>query len=166
MSALHNDKCGPCQMLCNCSLACSSYNIQMNVWSLLLEIYRQLNVRYTANMVPNTEHILQFRLSELSSQTYTRYLHFRIFRLRYSTEDSSPAIGGISKIQWELDCKLGVKYSAHPPVYAMCTVAPDIYKVFTAPHSLTTIFNCTWLRSYYRYADIWMRVILQHWCNI
>jgi hypothetical protein len=56
---------------CNNSSAYSGFNIQVQVSALILEIYRQFNVRYTANMVPNTAHILQLTLSELWSRTYT-----------------------------------------------------------------------------------------------
>jgi hypothetical protein len=65
----------------------------------------------------------------------------RIFRLQYSAVGNCVVIVDITTIQCALYCKLGAKYSAHPPVYAMCTVVPDIYKVFTAPHSQATIFN-------------------------
>jgi hypothetical protein len=56
---------------CNNSSAYSGFNIQVKVSALILEIYRQFNVRYTANMMPNTAHILQLTLSELWSRTYT-----------------------------------------------------------------------------------------------
>jgi hypothetical protein len=65
----------------------------------------------------------------------------RIFRLQYSAVGNCDVIVDITTIQCALYCILGAKYSAHPPVYAMCTVVPDIYKVFTAPHSQVTIFN-------------------------
>jgi hypothetical protein len=66
---------------CNNSCAYSCFNIQVKVTALILEIYRQFNVRYTANMVPNTAHILQLTLSELWSRSYTMYIQLRIFRL-------------------------------------------------------------------------------------
>jgi hypothetical protein len=65
-----------------------------------------------------------------------------------------------------LYCKFGVKYSAHRPVYAVRTVVPDIYNVITAPHIQASIFNRIYLRCHWRYADIWMRVLLQSWCQI
>jgi hypothetical protein len=65
----------------------------------------------------------------------------RIFRFQYSAVGNCADIVDITTIQCALYCKLGGKYSAHPPVYAMCTVVPEIYKVFTAPHSQVTIFN-------------------------
>jgi hypothetical protein len=40
------------------------------------------------------------------------------------------------------------------------TVAPAIYKVFTAPHIWASIFKCRYHRWYCRYHDNWMRVIL------
>jgi hypothetical protein len=70
---------------CYYSSAYSGYNIQLNVSAPLLEISRKLNERYTSNLVPNTVHILQFTLCELSSRTYTMYLQLRKLRLQYST---------------------------------------------------------------------------------
>jgi putative flippase GtrA len=54
--------------------------------------------------------------------------------LQYSAVGICAAIVDITSIQYELYCKLGVKYSAHRPVYAVCTVVPVIYNAFTAPH--------------------------------
>jgi hypothetical protein len=92
---------------------------------------------------------------------YTMQLQFRICRLQYSTQCICAAIGDISTIQCALHCKVGAKYSAHPPIYAMWTVVPYKYKVFAAPHIQTSIFNWTYLRCYWRYLDYPMRVILQ-----
>jgi hypothetical protein len=133
---------------------------------MLYEIYRQFNVRYTANMVPNTAHMLQFSLCDLWPQTYTMYLQLRIFRLQYSTERICAAIGAISTIQCSSYCKRGAKYSAHPPVYAVWTVVPDIYSVITAPSIQASIFNWTYLRCYSRYIDNSMWVMLQPWCQM
>jgi hypothetical protein len=63
--------CGPGHIKCNYSYVYSGLNIQVNQYALLLEISRYFDVRYTANMVPNTAHILQFTLLELWSWTYT-----------------------------------------------------------------------------------------------
>jgi hypothetical protein len=101
---------------------------------LLLEVFRQFNARYTANSEPNTAHILPFTLCELWSRPYIRYLQLLIVRPQYSTERTCAAIGDIPTLLYALCCKFGVKYSAHRPVYSVCTVVPDIYKVFTAPH--------------------------------
>jgi hypothetical protein len=122
---------GPAHLQSIYSSAYICFNIRWNVSALLLEMWRQFNVRYTANLVTNTAHILQLSLCEQSSRTYTRYLHFRRFRHQYSNEGSSPAIGDISTILCALYCKLGAKYSAHPPVYTLWTVVPDIYNVIT-----------------------------------
>jgi hypothetical protein len=142
------------------------FNIQLKVAPLLLEVSRQFNARYTAYMVPNTAHILQFMLGDLWSRPYTKYLLLRIFRPQYSAEGSTPAIGGISKIQCALYCKFCVKYSAHRPVYSVLTVVPDVSKVLTAPHNYASIFSCRHLSCYWRYHIISMRVILQTWCQI
>jgi hypothetical protein len=116
--------------------------------------------------MPNTAHILQFTLCELWSRTCRLYLQLRIFRLQYSAEGRSPAIGGISSMQWALYCKLGAKYSAHPPVYAMWTVVPAIYNALTAPHNQNSIFVWTFLRCYCTYHDNSMLVVLQTWCQV
>jgi hypothetical protein len=90
----------------------------------------------------------------------------RIFRLQYSAVGNCAVIVDITTIQCALYCKPGAKYSAPPPVYAMCTVVPDIYKVFTASHIQATIFNWTYLRCYWKYHDNSVCVILQTWCQI
>jgi hypothetical protein len=53
------------------------------------------------------------------------------------------------------------QYSAHPQVYAVWTVVPDIYSEITAPHIQASIFNSMYLRCYWRYLDNSMLVILQ-----
>jgi hypothetical protein len=133
-SSLRYVNCGPGHIQCTYSSAYLGFNIQMKVAPLLLEVFRQFSARYTAFLVPNTAHILPFTLYELWSRPYSKYLLLRIFRLQYSNEGSSPAIGGLSTIQCALYCILGAKYSAYPPVYAIWTVVPAIFKVFTAPH--------------------------------
>jgi hypothetical protein len=112
----------------------SDFNIQLNESALLLEICRQFNVRYTAYIVPNTAHILQFALSELWSRTYTMEIQSRIFKLQYSTEHICASIGDMPTFRCALYCKLGSKYSAHATVYIMWTVDPAIYNVVTALH--------------------------------
>jgi hypothetical protein len=109
--------------------------------ALLLEIVGHVDERYTANLVPNTAHILRYKICELWSRTYTLHLQHRIFSLQYSSRRICAAIGNISTIQCSLYCKLGAKYSAHPPDCAMCTVVPDIYNAFTAPHIQASTFD-------------------------
>jgi hypothetical protein len=133
-SGLRYVNCGPGHIQCIYSSAYSDFNVHLNVSALLLEISRQFNARYTANLVPNTAHILRFTLCELWSRTYRMYLQLHIFRLQYSFERICAAIVHITTIQCASYCILGAKYSAHPPVYAMWPVVPTIYKVFSAPH--------------------------------
>jgi hypothetical protein len=111
--------CGPDHIQCNYSSSYLGYNIQLNVSPLLLEISRQFNALYTAKLMPNKAHMLQFTLCELWSRTYTMYLQLRIFRLQYSTERICVAIEDMSTIQCALYCNFDIKYSTHPPVYAM-----------------------------------------------
>jgi hypothetical protein len=164
-STLRYLNCRPGHIHCKYSSAYSGFNIPLNVSALILGICRQINTPYTANFVPNSAHILQITPCELWSRTYTMHLQFRIFRLQYSAEGVCTAIGDITTIQCALCCKLDDKYSAHHPVYAMCTVVPDIYNVFTAPYIQTTIFNWTYLRCNWRYSDTSLHVILQIWCQ-
>jgi hypothetical protein len=152
---------GPSHILCNYSSTYSGFNIQRNVSALLLEIFRLYNVHYTENILPNTAHILQFTLCELWFRANTRYLQLRIFRHQYSGEDFSSALGVVSANEGALYCKFDAIYSAHPPVCAMWTVVPDIYKAFTASDIQDSIYNSTYLRCYWRYLDNSMRVILQ-----
>jgi hypothetical protein len=133
-SSFRYANCGPGHIQCIYSSAYSDFNIHLNVSALLLEISRQFNARYTANLVPNTAHILQFTLCELWSRTYTIHLQLRIFMLQYSAVGICAAIVDTTTIQCALYSKHGAKYSAHPPAFAMWTVVPDIYNVFTAPH--------------------------------
>jgi hypothetical protein len=97
---------------------------------------------------------------------YTMQLQFRIFRIQYSAEGSSRAIGGNSTMLRALYCKPGAKRSAHPPVYDIWTVVPDICNVITAPPIQNSIFNSRYLRCYWWYLENSMSVILQTWCHI
>jgi hypothetical protein len=99
---------------------------------------------------------------ELWFRQYTKYLQLLIVRPRFSTIRICAAIGDIPTLRCALYCKLGAKYRAHRRVYAVCTVVPDIYKVFTAPHIYASIFSYRYLRSYCRYHINSMRVILKH----
>jgi hypothetical protein len=165
-TSLRYVNCGHGHIQCNYSYVYSGFNIQLNVSALLFVISRQRNARCTANMVPNTAHILQFTLCGLWSRTYTMYLQLRIFRPQYSTERICADIGEISIIKWALYCNLSAKYSAPHPLYSMWPVVPDIYNVFAAPHIQATIFNWTYQRCNWRYSDTSIRVILQIWCQI
>jgi hypothetical protein len=118
-SSLRFVNCGSGHIQCNYSYAYSGFNIQLNVSLPLLEISSQFNEHYTANLVPNTAHILQFTQCELWSRTYTMKIQVRIFRIQYSAEHISTAIGDISTIRCALCCKHGTKYRAHPPVFAL-----------------------------------------------
>jgi hypothetical protein len=144
----------------------SGFNIQLNVCALLLEISRQFNARYTANLVPNTAHILRLTLCGLWSRTYTMHLQLRILSLQYSSESICASIGDISTIEWALYCTFGAKYRAYAPVCAMWTVVPSIYNTITAPHIQDSIFYWTCLRCYWRYSDVSVRVTQHIWCQI
>jgi hypothetical protein len=165
-SSLRCVNCGPGHIQSNYCSAYSGYNIRLYLSALQLEIFRHFDPRYTANMVPYIAHILQFTLCELWSRPYTKYLQLLIVRPQYSTERICAAIGDTSTIQCSLYCKLGAKYSAHPPDYAIWTVVADIYDVLTAPHIQYSIFSLTYLRCYWKYLDNSTLVILQTCCQI
>jgi hypothetical protein len=92
-------------------------------------------------MVPNIAHMLPFTLCELWSRQYTKHLQLSIFRLQYSAVGVCAAIVDMPTFGYSLYCNFGAIYSAHAPVYAMCTVVPDISNVFTARHIQASIFN-------------------------
>jgi hypothetical protein len=165
-SSLRYAICSPGHMQCIYSSAYSGVNTQLRVSALPLLIYRQFNVRYTANIVPNTAHILQLTLSDLWFLTYTMKIQFRIFWLQYSNERISAAIGDMSRVQCALYCELYAKYCAHTPDYAICIVFPAIYSTITAPHIQASIFNWTYLSCYWSYVDNSMRLDLQSLCQI
>jgi hypothetical protein len=118
-SSLRYVNCGPGHVDCIYSSAYSDFNIQMKVGPLLMDVSRQCNERYTASVVPIKAHIPQFTLCELRSRPYTMHLQLRIFSLQYSSERICADIVHITTIQCGLYCKLGAKYSAHRPVYAV-----------------------------------------------
>jgi hypothetical protein len=165
-SRLRCVNCGPGHIQCNYCSAYSGFNIQLNVSALLLEISRQFNERYTAILVPNTAHVLRFTLCVLWSRKYTTYLQLLIFRPQYSTERICAAIGDFPTLRCALYCKLGDKYSAYRPVYAVWTVVPHIYNLVTTPHIQASIFSCRQLPCYWWYLDNSMPVILHSCCQI
>jgi hypothetical protein len=131
-----------------------------------LEVSRQFNACYTAFLVPNTAHILQFTLCDLWFRPYRKYFQHRIFRLEYSTAGVCAAIIDITSIQCALYSILGAKYRARTPDYAMSTVVPEIYNVITVTYIRTSKFKWTNMRCYCRYPDISMCIILPTWCQI
>jgi hypothetical protein len=135
-SGLRYVYCGPGHIQYIYSSAHSDFNIHLNASALLLQISRQFNASYTANLVPNTAHILRFTLCELWSRTYTMHLQLHIFRLQYSFERICPAIVHITTIQCALHCKPGAKCSTHPTAYAMWTcVAGRIEYSYSSTYS-------------------------------
>jgi hypothetical protein len=118
-SGLRNVYCGPGHTRSIYSSACLGFNIQLKVVLLFLEISRQFNALYTANIEPNTAYIIQFTQCVLCSRKCTMYLQLLIFRQQYSNERICAAIGHIPTFRCALNSKHGGKYSAHPPVYAM-----------------------------------------------
>jgi hypothetical protein len=139
-SSLRYVNCVPCHIQRIYSSAYLDLNIQVKVGPLLLEISRKFNARYTANFEPNTALVLPYTLCELWSRLYTRYLQLRIFRLQYSAAGIIAAFVDIITFQCAIFCRLGAKYSAHPPVYAVWPVIPAIYNALRAPHIQTSLF--------------------------
>jgi hypothetical protein len=113
---LRSVNCGPGHIQCTFSSAYLGFNIQLKVAPLQLEVYRQLNARYTAFLVPNTERFVQFTLCELWSRPYTKCLQLLIFMPHYSAVGICAAIADITSTQCALCCKLSAKDSAHRPV--------------------------------------------------
>jgi hypothetical protein len=101
-SSLRCVNCGPGHIQCNYSSAYSGFNIRLKLSVPLLEIIGHVDARYTANLVSNTAHIVQFTLCELWARPYTKYIQVLIVRLQNSAERICAAIGDISTIQCAL----------------------------------------------------------------
>jgi hypothetical protein len=93
---LRSVNCGPGHIQCSFSSAYSDFNIHLNVSALLLHISRQFNACYTANLVPDIAHIVQFTLCELWSRSYTKYLQLLLFMPQYSAVGICAAIVDIT----------------------------------------------------------------------
>jgi hypothetical protein len=74
----------------------SGINIQFNMSSSILVIYRQFNARCTPHLLPNAGHKIRFTPCLFWTREIPIYLHFLLFRLQYSIERISAAIGDIS----------------------------------------------------------------------
>jgi hypothetical protein len=118
--------CGPGHIQSIFSSAYLGFNIQLKVALLLFEVSRRFNKRNTANLVTITAHIRQVSLCDQWTRTYTMYIQLRIFNPEYSTQRICDAVGDMPIFACVLYCKLGAKYSSHPPVCATRTVVPDI----------------------------------------
>jgi hypothetical protein len=70
-SSLRYLNCGPGHIQCKYSSAYSGFHIQLRVSALILEMCQQFSEPYTANLVPNTAHNLQFTQCGLWSRPYT-----------------------------------------------------------------------------------------------
>jgi hypothetical protein len=135
-SSLRYVNCGPDHIRSTYSSAYLGINIQLKVAPLLLEVSLQFNARYTAFLVSNTEHIVQFTVCELWTRPYARYLQLRIFRFQYSAVGICAAIVDITWILCTICCKPDAKYSAHPPVYAKVNCGPGhIQSIYSSAYS-------------------------------
>jgi hypothetical protein len=113
---------------CNNCSAYSGFNIQVKVPALILDIYRQFNVRYMAHMVPNTAPILQFTLSELWS---------RDIQCNYSSAYSGFNIQlNVSALLLEISRQFNERYTAilvpntaYVPRFTLCQLWSRAYKM-------------------------------------
>jgi hypothetical protein len=90
-------KSGPGKMQYCYNSSSSGCNIPLNVNPSMLVILLQFNARYTPQLLPNAAQILQITLSQHWSQSNKIYLQLLPFRLQYSIERISSAIGGLLK---------------------------------------------------------------------
>jgi hypothetical protein len=163
-STLRNVNCGPAHIQWKYRSAYSGFNIQLNISPTLLEIHRQFNVRYTANMMPNAAHILQLTRPELWSRTYKMNLQLHIFRLQYSTDCICAAVGDITTIQCALNCKLCAN-AAHILQFRYLNCGPGrIQCKYISAYSGFNI-QLTYLRRYWRDVYNSESDILQTWCQ-
>jgi hypothetical protein len=128
-ASLRNVYCGPGHIQGTYISAYLVFDIQLKVAPLLLEVSHQFYARYTANLVPNTAHSLQFTLCELWFLSYTMLLELRIFRVQYSSERICAAIGGISTIKRSLTANM-VPNIAHILQFSLCELWPRLFTTY------------------------------------
>jgi hypothetical protein len=87
---------GPRQIKYNYSSSYTRFNIQLYVSPRRLAVYRLIGACYTPHLLSNTEHNIRFTLCHLWPRPNPIQLHFLIFRLQYSIERISTAIGSLS----------------------------------------------------------------------
>jgi hypothetical protein len=158
--------CGPGHIQRNNSSTYSGFNIQLNVSPPLLEIYRQFSVGYTAILVANTAHILQFRYLNCGpGRTHCDYSSsFSGFNFQLR----------VSALILDMCRQFDAPYTAnlepntaHILQITLCDCGPGhIYNVFTAPHIQASIFKWTYLRCHCWYIDNAMCVILRTWYQV
>jgi hypothetical protein len=142
---------GSCQIQCNYGSALWGLNIELVVSPLLLQMYEQLNARYTPHLQPNTAHVNRFVLCQLWILSNPMQIQLRIFKLHYSIDHFSVDIGYMWTIRCALCGTIAVKCRASAPVYAMSTVATVKSNVITVPQSQFK-FNRWYLRCYWKCA--------------
>ena len=113
------------QNQCNYCSGNSSLTILFKASPLLLVMCRQFDARYIPHMLPSTEHDIQFALCHVWSRSNPAYLYFCIFRIQYSIELFSAAIGDISEFRRALCSMLSNTWRA------------DILFVLRQPSALT-----------------------------
>jgi hypothetical protein len=121
-----------------------------NSLRLALQSLCQIPVYVIWNVVPNIYNVLTAPHNQASIFIWT-YL-----RCYWTYVDNSASI---ILQTWS-------NYSAHPPVYAIWTVVPELYNVLTIPHIQAPIFNWTYLRCHWTYIENSMRLIQQALCQI
>jgi hypothetical protein len=149
------------------SSAYSGFNIQLIVSALLLEISRQFNVRYTANLVPNTEHIHRFTLYDVCSRTYTIYFQLLIIRLQYSIERICAAIGYNRTLRCPLylacclghiQCNYSSTYSGFNIHLNVSALLWEICRQFNVRYSATMVPNTGHILQF-TLSGLWSRAI-------
>ena len=118
-----------CQILWNCCTSYSGFKIQKNVSPQLLVKCRQVSVRYTLYMLPNTGYSIRFVLRELWSLSSPMQLQYGIFMLQCLIECISATIGEMSTIWRALCSTYAAKYWVQHPVCAAWTLVAVKFSV-------------------------------------
>jgi hypothetical protein len=120
--------CGPGHIHWNDNTAYSVFNIQLNVSALLLETRLHFDERYTAIMVPNTAHILQFTLCELWS---------RDIQCNNSSAYSGFNIQlNVSALQFEISGQVNARYIAILVPYIAHTLQFTLCELRSRPYTM------------------------------
>jgi hypothetical protein len=125
---------GQGRIQCNYYSICSAFNIELNVFPLLLVISRHFASRHAPHLLPNTLHFSRFVQHQLWSGTHPFLLQFCVLRSKYPLDRIFVAVGVMWTIPFALYSTFAAKYSARVPVYVMSTLMEFKSAVITVLH--------------------------------
>jgi hypothetical protein len=120
--------CGPGHIQWNDNTAYSGFNIQLNVSALLLDVSRQFNARYAANMVPYITHTNQLNYVNCGSGH---------IQCRYSSAWSGFNIQlNLSALLLEVSQQFNARYTANVVPYIAHTLQFTLCDMWSRPYTV------------------------------